>query len=271
VLPPNQVGVVSIVIGSGAKSFSSSKRNGVTTRSYGAWGTSYTFARDAAPGTISWRTAWSQIPAEFSGPIALQCPAGGALAGIVWGTDVYTKDSALCVAAVHAGVITADRGGLVVATRARQAGAFPASLRNGVTSLSWGNTQDAFSVTVAAAGGAVGATAATLAAAPPASLAVPTATVAVAPGAQSAPTAPIGASTGSARIATQDTAALQRGAPAPTGAGPRTIRVAALTAEGSSPGPRTLRLAAIAAQGTSSGPRTIQTPSITGAGSAPGP
>lgn len=242
VLAPNQAGVVSIVMGSGAESFPSSKRNGVATRSYGRWSTSYTFARDAAPGTISWRTAWSQVPAEFTAPIELQCPAGAPIAGTVWGTDVYTKGSTICAAAVHAGVIAAASGGLVIATRARYDGAFAASARNGVSSSSWGSTQDAFSVTAPTVG--------------------------------SAPSSQAGriASTGAATLATQSPAALQRsGATAPTGPGPRTIRLTKLTAEGWTPGPRTLRLASLIADGSSPGPRTIQTPSITSVGSAPVP
>lgn len=45
VLQPGRAGAVSIDIGSGAKVFEGSTRNGVTTRSYGRWGASYTFAR----------------------------------------------------------------------------------------------------------------------------------------------------------------------------------------------------------------------------------
>lgn len=239
VLTPNQVGAVTIVMGAGAKSFTGSKRNGITTRSLGPWGASYTFARDAAPGTISWRTEWSQVPAEFASPIALECPPGSAIAGTVWGTDVYTKGSAICAAAVHAGVITAQGGGRVIVARARHDGAYTASVRNGVSSASWGSTQDSFNVTAAA--GALE---------PPAVAAI---------------------AAGGARLATQTPAALERTGASMGAPGPRTFQLAGFIAEGSAQGPRTLRLAALVAEGTLPGPRTIRIPSITSVGAAPAP
>lgn len=42
-----------------------------------------------------------------------QCPPNGALSASVWGTTIYTDDSSICTAAVHAGVITRERGGTV--------------------------------------------------------------------------------------------------------------------------------------------------------------
>src|SRR5262245_56337180 len=45
-LKAGQAGVVSIDIGNGAKEFRGSQRNGLTSRSYGAWPYSYTVARD---------------------------------------------------------------------------------------------------------------------------------------------------------------------------------------------------------------------------------
>jgi hypothetical protein len=146
VLALREAGAVTIVFGSGAESFRGTERNGVTTRSYGRWPQSYTFARDGAPGRISWRTEWNQMPAEFTGPLTLECPPGGSIDGSVWGTDTYTRESVICVAAVHAGAITAETGGLIEVRRARNSGGFAASDRNGVRSLGYGPYQDAFSV-----------------------------------------------------------------------------------------------------------------------------
>jgi len=68
------------------------------------------------------------------------CPAAAATAGQVWGSQVYTDDSNICRAAVHAGAIDAD-GGLVsvVADHGRQA--YAGSLRHGVASENWGRWQ----------------------------------------------------------------------------------------------------------------------------------
>src|SRR5688572_8431143 len=149
VLKPKQAGTVSILIGSGAKAFTGSTRNGVTTKSYGAWPTSFTFVTDTGPGTINWRTTWSQIPREFTQPVSLVCPPGGQLGGVAWGTDIYTRDSTICVAAVHAGVITLEKGGEITVTRVANATPFKASERFGVKTATWSAQPDAFSVTAA--------------------------------------------------------------------------------------------------------------------------
>jgi hypothetical protein len=57
----------------------------------------------------------------------------GAGAG-VWGTDVYTTDSALAVAAVHAGVLRPGQAGVVKVIIVGPHPAFMASTRNGITS-----------------------------------------------------------------------------------------------------------------------------------------
>lgn len=61
------------------------------------------------------------------------CPGGGT-ASSVWGTDIYTDDSSICTAAVHAGLINFQSGGTVtIEIRAGQQ-SYPASARYGVTS-----------------------------------------------------------------------------------------------------------------------------------------
>lgn len=56
----------------------------------------------------------------------------------VWGTEVYTDDSSICTAAVHAGLISfADGGVVTVEIRPGQA-SYVASTRNGVESLAYG-------------------------------------------------------------------------------------------------------------------------------------
>jgi hypothetical protein len=148
-LRAGQAGVVSIDVGRGAKEFRGSQRNGLTSRSYGASPYSYTVARDGVPGTISWTTVWNEVPADFAEPITVTCPAGGALTAAIWGTDVYTIDSGICVAAVHAGAISAATGGSIAVRRARAPAQYAASDRHGVQSKQWGSSRDAFSVAAA--------------------------------------------------------------------------------------------------------------------------
>lgn len=64
------------------------------------------------------------------------CPANCAGAS-AWGTDTYTTDSSVCVAAIHAGVIPADKGGKVKVTVVKSIEKYAGSDRNGVKSSDW--------------------------------------------------------------------------------------------------------------------------------------
>ena len=77
------------------------------------------------------------------GRMACSCPAGATASGSVWGSGPYTGDSAICRAAVHAGVIGAQ-GGVVNLTQAPGQDAYEASVANGVTTSGWGSYGDSF-------------------------------------------------------------------------------------------------------------------------------
>ena len=74
------------------------------------------------------------------------CPPGLKIRDRLWGTDLYTHDSLVCEAGVHAGVIRADTGGTVTIEMRPGADAYTGSLRNGVTSWSWGAFDGSFVV-----------------------------------------------------------------------------------------------------------------------------
>ena len=64
-------------------------------------------------------------------------------AGTVWGTDLYTDDSALAAVAVHAGLVADGQKGVVKVTIAPGADAYQGSDRNGVASIDyaeWGGS-----------------------------------------------------------------------------------------------------------------------------------
>jgi hypothetical protein len=61
----------------------------------------------------------------------------GRVGGVVYGTDVYTTDSLLATAAVHAGVLRPGQTGTVRVLIVASPPAFIASTRNGVTSNPW--------------------------------------------------------------------------------------------------------------------------------------
>lgn len=61
----------------------------------------------------------------------------GTIAGSVWGSDVYTTDSTLGMAAVHAGVLKNGETGVVLVTIVAGQPAYTGSTRNGVTTSAW--------------------------------------------------------------------------------------------------------------------------------------
>ena len=70
----------------------------------------------------------------------------GASNGSVWGTDVYTGDSALALAAVHAGAVKPGGTAVVRVTVQRPLNHYQGSVRNGVTSHDYGRYGTAYRV-----------------------------------------------------------------------------------------------------------------------------
>lgn len=66
-----------------------------------------------------------------------RCSAATTQQGAVWGSDVYTDDSSLCRAAVHAGAIAVTGGTITYEIRAGQS-SYAGSERYGTTTSSWG-------------------------------------------------------------------------------------------------------------------------------------
>lgn len=93
----------------------------------------------ACPGPLN---AAPNAPARFT----CACSAEAAsTAAPIWGTDLYTDDSAVCVAAVHAGVIGAG-GGVITVTRAQGQQSYAGRARNGIVSLNYGPWAQSFGV-----------------------------------------------------------------------------------------------------------------------------
>ena len=69
----------------------------------------------------------------------------GSTSGAVWGTDVYTDDSSVARAAVHAGVLAVGETKAVTVTILPGQASYAASTRNGVTTLPWPSWGGSFS------------------------------------------------------------------------------------------------------------------------------
>jgi hypothetical protein len=87
------------------------------------------------------RTAWEDtaqwVKGDAGTTFTLACPGGGSF-HTVWGSDIYTDDSSICTAAVHAGLITVERGGTVTIELRPGREVYGASQRNGVTTGVYG-------------------------------------------------------------------------------------------------------------------------------------
>lgn len=125
-----QGGVVTAFGVGGQEAYSGSTQNGVTTASWGRYGTSFDFRK-----TTAQVDACGRYP---GGESAYQCACTGSEVGAVWGSNPYTADSNLCAAARHAGVI-GSQGGAISVLGMGGLDSYSGSTANGVTTSNWGS------------------------------------------------------------------------------------------------------------------------------------
>lgn len=142
-------GEVTILIGPAEQSFDGGIANDVESEDYGPWQGSFTFP-DAPPGSVTFTTAassWTRNLADkatdLGSQVTVVCSKSGK-AGSVWGTGTYTTDSSVCTAAVHAGLITFEDGGSVVAEITPGADSYTGSNANGVKTSDYGKYASSF-------------------------------------------------------------------------------------------------------------------------------
>ncbi len=101
---------------------------------------------DEAPAVhVEWSASAEAHRGEDGRQFSYSCPPNGQ-AYTVWGTDVYTDDSSICNAAVHAGLFSrADGGRVTIEIRPGRA-SYSGSTRNGATTLDYGEWGGSFVV-----------------------------------------------------------------------------------------------------------------------------
>jgi hypothetical protein len=135
-----QGGTVTIELRPGRTIYGCSERNGVTTSAYGSYQHSFVFktpnteavvreAEDQTP--VLWNTSASMVSFETGKTYKFKCPSDGKESA-VWGTDIYTLDSSICTAAVHAGKLTLESGGSVTIELRPGESSYKGSMRNGI-------------------------------------------------------------------------------------------------------------------------------------------
>lgn len=137
-LKSGETGLVAITILPGRSNYTFSTANGVTTKSYGSYDGSYSIASYtyvsttvlADPGNFD---SWGDLTGTFNVSLT------GVNSGSIWGTDIYTSDSLLAMAAVHAGKLNVGVTDVVPVTLSAGLSSYVGSTRNGVTSNSYGS------------------------------------------------------------------------------------------------------------------------------------
>jgi len=125
--------------------FNGSLRNGVSTNFFGIFSKSFAFLNPStsaqvgtnAPLVAPWNFSLTRFRMLAYTPFTFLCPANGTAAS-VWGTSVYTDDSSLCTAGVHAGKISIRKGGVVTAVIRAGQSAYAGTRRNGIVSKTFG-------------------------------------------------------------------------------------------------------------------------------------
>ena len=99
-------------------------------------------------GGLNWDANATAFRGQNGLQVAYRCPAAGTI-GSVYGTGVYTDDSRVCSAAVHAGLITLASGGKVTIKILPGRASYLGSTRHGVTSSSYAAWSGSYSFVVA--------------------------------------------------------------------------------------------------------------------------
>jgi hypothetical protein len=161
-------GAVTIEIRPGRSTYGSTTRHGIKSINFGEYGRSFVFnssgARQAVHSTsgrnarpdadndetgdatpIGWDTPAGGFKGEAGQTYRFSCSAGGT-AQPIYGSDIYTDDSSICTAAVHAGVITRAQGGVVTIEIRPGRSTYGSTLRHGIKSVNFGEYGRSFVV-----------------------------------------------------------------------------------------------------------------------------
>jgi hypothetical protein len=130
-LRPGQRAIIKVRPLPGQDRYDATNQNGVQSNAYGRQPGSYRFV--AASVTTPARTSSLSSYRDLVGQ-SIMLPVVGAAVGSVWGSDVYTDDSSVAAAAVHAGVLAVGEFGFVKITLLPGQTHYDGSAQNGVTS-----------------------------------------------------------------------------------------------------------------------------------------
>lgn len=147
-------GTVRIALTRGEDAYPATVRHGVASSEWGAWENSFRIVT-GVPGkhlneiadTTTTEVSWSATAEHLrgkAGPQRVVCPREGQSAA-VFGSGVYSDNSSICNAAVHAGLVTRALGGIVSLRMENGRASYSGSMKNETTTQGFGEWKGSFS------------------------------------------------------------------------------------------------------------------------------
>lgn len=146
-----KLGFVRVTILPGRDKYDGSDSHGVSSQSWASHGGSFKLERESSASPVLHLTTpdgmnlWSLAMLRGQSNVSLLVEVVGTNDG-VWGTDVYSDDSSIGAAAVHAGILKVGEKGVVKVTLLGAKDSFQGSSRNGITSESFGPWPGSFRI-----------------------------------------------------------------------------------------------------------------------------
>src|SRR5689334_5704213 len=88
-------------------------------------------------GELTCSSIGRDLDADIDDTFTVTCPSD-CTQGVIWGSGIYTDDSSVCTAAIHAGALS-EEGGEVEVTIMEGQDQYDSSRENGILSGSWGS------------------------------------------------------------------------------------------------------------------------------------
>jgi hypothetical protein len=146
-LEQGETGIVTVEVVPGDRSYESSTKNGVTSRPYGPWEIGYRLTDvESVGGAVVLPYPDDLTVFRGRNDEQLSFEVTGSDVGGLWGSGIYSDDSALATAAVHAGVLKPGQSGIVTIEIMPGQTAYEGSESNGVTSQSYGTWDGSYRI-----------------------------------------------------------------------------------------------------------------------------
>jgi hypothetical protein len=143
-LKVGETATIKVTIHKGQDSYNGSLQNGITSNSYGAWDGSYSFGKVSKPSVANAPTNMTGYRGNIGQVYTFKVV--GAHSGTVWGgaNGIYTDDSPLATAAVHAGKVSIGAEAVIRVKVIGPKNSYQGSTRNGITTQKYGVFQGSY-------------------------------------------------------------------------------------------------------------------------------